>query len=98
MSHHFPSHYNSAPLNLHAPHKEVSQKGPRVQEKVNFTKSFFVPSCLHKVQRPEQKCKGSKCAVLTAILPTESAHTPAGGVSRKEESEVLPQLTARSQK
>lgn len=98
MSHHFPSHYNSAPLTLHAPHKEVSQKGPRVQEKANFTKSFFVSSCLHKVQRPEQKCKGSKYSVLMAAPPTEGAHVPAGEVSRKEESEVLPQLTAHSQK
>ena len=33
-----------------------------------------------------------------AVLPTEGAHKPAGGAPRKEESEVLAQLTARSQK
>lgn len=99
MSHRFPSHYNSAPLNLHAPHEEVSQKGPRVQEKVNFTKSFFVASCLHKVQRPEQKCKGSKCAVLTAVLPTESAHMPAGESleKRSQRCYLSSQLALRSE-
>lgn len=46
------SDVSSAPLNLHAPHEEVSHKPPTVPEKANFIKKLFFSSCLHKVQRP----------------------------------------------